>query len=58
MKSEKSLIKKSMTKKQLKEYYSSQRSTFSSGMNLGGKVMRSPKDYNRQEAKREIRRDC
>lgn len=50
------LEKKLYTKKELRAKHASQRSQFSSGINLGSKVMTSPKDYDRKRAKRETRR--
>lgn len=49
------LEKKLYTKKELKAKHAAQRSQFSSGMNLGGRIMTSPKDYNRNKAKKETR---
>lgn len=48
-------LKKLYTKKQLKQYYSANRSKVSLGMNTGSVTMRSNKDYNRQKMKNEIR---
>ena len=44
---EKAMLKKQMTKKELKKYYSSQRSRVSMGMNTGTRTMKSQKDYRR-----------
>ena len=49
-------IKKTMTKKELKKKYAMNRSLVGQGHNLGIRNMKSPRDYNRNSLKRELRR--
>jgi len=48
-------IKKTMTKKALKEFYQMGRSCVGSGQNLGTRDMNNPKLYNRNKAKAQVR---
>ena len=50
------LLKKKMTKKQLKEYYSRDRSIVGQGRNLGSRYMAGPKDYRRNKNKQSLRK--
>ena len=50
-------IRKTCTKKQLKELYKSRRSIVGLGKNLGTRSMNSPKDYRRCAEKRKLYRE-
>lgn len=51
-----SMLKKQMTKKELHQFYNQQRSMVGCGQNLGTRYMKSPKDYNRNREKSDIRK--
>lgn len=50
-------IKKTMTKKELKKYYALKRSRVGMGRNLDTITHNNKKNYDRNEAKRQIQKD-
>ena len=51
-----SMLKKQMTKKELRRFYNQQRSLVGRGQNLGTRYMKSPKDYDRKREKSDVRK--
>lgn len=56
MKQDNNLLKKKYNKKQLKEYFSKNRSIIGLSKNLSTVSHKSNKDYNRQQSKLEVRK--
>lgn len=56
MKQDNNLLKKKYNKKQLKEYFSKNRSIIGLSKNLSTISHKSNKDYNRQQSKLEVRK--
>lgn len=56
MKQDNNLLKKKYNKKQLKEYFSKNRSIIGLSKNLSTVSHKSKKDYNRQQSKLEVKK--